>query len=168
MILHEDHDGIPIITLLPNRSATWQQTRLFVAAICATTLTIGMALAVIGAWMVLPFSGLEAVLVAYLFYRVCLSTYQRQVITCGTDTITVQFGIHFPKRSWQLERSRTRLSVDAPAHPLDPLKMVIADGTHSNELGHFLNRDDKEQALAALRQAGLPVRHVVEYGLRQV
>src|SRR5262245_47633339 len=123
MVENHQHAGITVITLFPNRSATWEETRLFVAAICATSLLIGIAMTFIGAWMVLPFSGLEALLVAWLFYRVCQSTYQRQVITCEAERVLVQFGTHFPKRSWQLERSRTRLSVAEPTHPLSPLKL---------------------------------------------
>lgn len=168
MVQHDSHNGSAIITLLPNRSASWAQTRLFVLAVCTTTLFIGCVMAFIGAWMVLPFSGIEALLVAYLFYRVCQSTYQRQVITCGADTVLVQFGSHFPKRSWQLDRARTRLSVDAAPHPLSAPTLVIADSSHSIELGRFLNKDDKETALQTLRAAGLQVRHVGEAGARFV
>lgn len=158
MVEHHQHNGTTTIVLLPNRSASWQETRLFVTVICATTLAIGIFWTLIGAWMILPFSGLEAGLVAYLFYRVCQSTYQRQVITCEPDQVLVQFGTHFPKRSWQLERQRVRVSVTEPRHPLGPLKLVIADATYSIELGIFLNKDDKQLALEQLRLAGVSVR----------
>lgn len=166
MVENYQSGGTTVITLLPNRSATWEETRVFVWAICATSLLIGVAMTMIGAWMVLPFSGLEAVLVAWLFYRVCQSTYQRQVITCETERVLVQFGTHFPKRSWQLERSRARLSVTEPQHPLSPLKLVIADTSQSIELGSFLNKEDKELALQQLRNTGLPVRRQGEAGSR--
>lgn len=155
--VHRNADDSTIISLFPNRSATWEETRLFVAVICGTTLAIGIFWTFIGAWMVLPFSGLEAALVAYLFYRVCQSTYQRQVITCDSSKVVVQFGTHFPKRSWTLERERTRLSVTEPTHELDALKLVIADTQHDIELGSFLNKEDKELALKELRKAGLRV-----------
>jgi uncharacterized membrane protein len=162
--VHRNADDSTIITLFPNRSATWEETRLFVAAICGTTLIIGVFWTFIGAWMVLPFSGLEAALVAYLFYRVCQSTYQRQVITCDRHNVIVQFGTHFPKRTWTLERERTRLSVTEPAHELDPLKLVIADTLHNIELGAFLNKDDKELALKEFRKTGLQVRSYARDG----
>ena len=153
-----------IITLLPNRSASWEETRLFVIVICATTLMIGVFWTFIGAWMVLPFSGLEAALVAYLFYRVCESTYQRQVITCSAQVVQVQFGTHFPKRSWSLQRDRTRLAVQEAKHALEAPTLLIADAQHSIELGKFLNKDDKALALQAFRRSGLPVRTSGEHG----
>ena len=89
----------------------------------------------------------------------CQATYQRQVITCGNDSITVQFGTHFPKRSWTLARAHSRLTVTQARHPLGPPALHISDPHHTIELGSFLNKDDKEHALAALRHTGLFVQH---------
>jgi uncharacterized membrane protein len=158
MVLSSTQTNGTVITLLPNRSATWAETRMFLFVICGTTLAIGLLWAVSGAWVVLPFSGLEAALVAYVFYRVCHATYQRQVITCSPEQVVVQFGAHFPKRSWVLERSRTHLAVIAAVHHLEGPRLNIFDADHSIELGHFLNKDDKEAALREFKKAGLHVR----------
>jgi uncharacterized membrane protein len=166
MVLSSTQTNGTVITLLPNRSATWAETRLFVFVICGTTLAIGLLWAFSGAWVVLPFSGLEAALVAYVFYRVCHATYQRQVITCSPERVLVQFGTHFPKRSWELERSGTRLAVTAASHHLEGPRLNIADANHSIELGHFLNKHDKEAALMEFRKAGLPVRGSQPEGTR--
>lgn len=50
----------------------------------------GVFWAFVGTWAVLPFSGLEAGLVAWLMYRVCQATYQRQVITCSPQQVRKQ------------------------------------------------------------------------------
>jgi uncharacterized membrane protein len=168
MVTSHTDAGTTVITLLPNRSASWAQTRFFVLVVCATTLIIGLFWTLNGAWMVLPFSGLEAALVAFLMYRVCQATYQRQVITCMPEQILVQFGTHFPKRSWKLPRSGAHLSVTDAPHPLTPRTLQLVDGSHSIELGSFLNQDDKEEALRTLRQAGLHVRHFNSDGRRQL
>ncbi len=158
MVLSSTQLNNTIITLLPNRSATWAQTRVALYVICGTTLAIGIFWAVSGAWVVLPFSGFEAALVAFVFYRVCQATYQRQVITCSPEQILVQFGSQFPKRSWVLERSATQLAVTAATHHLEGPRLNIFDANHSIELGHFLNKDDKEAALLEFKKAGLHVR----------
>ncbi|MDY6984059.1 MAG: DUF2244 domain-containing protein [Pseudomonadota bacterium] len=158
MVYSDTHADATVITLLPNRSATWAQTRIFLFIICGMTLAIGVFWAFIGAWLVLPFSGLEAALVAWVLYRVSYGTYQRQVITCSPRYLLVQIGARFPKRSWQLERERAHLSVTDARHPLDAIQLRLVDGNHSIELGGFLNRDDKAAALRALKRAGLQVR----------
>lgn len=158
MVLRDTNNGTTVITLLPNRSASWAQTRIILFIVCGMTLAIGVFWAFIGAWLVLPFSGIEAALVAYVLYRVSHLTYQRQVITCSASQVVVQTGGHFPKRSWTLERARTHLSVTDAGHPLDAVGLRLVDANHSIELGGFLNRDDKAEALRALRGAGLQVR----------
>ncbi|HEY0962489.1 MAG TPA: DUF2244 domain-containing protein [Pseudomonadales bacterium] len=163
MVISDTHADATVITLLPNRSATWAQTRVFLFIICGMTLAIGVLWAFIGAWLVLPFSGLEAALVAWVLYRVSYGTYQRQVITCSPQQLLVQVGARFPaggwpKRSWRLERERAHVSVTDARHPLDPMQLRLVDGNHSIELGGFLNRDDKAAALRALKGAGLQVR----------
>lgn len=166
MVLHDAAPHATVITLLPNQSAGWPETRLFLLLICGTTLAVGMLWAVAGLWAVLPFSGLEAALVGWLLYRVCQASYQRQVITCTADSVIVQYGTHFPKRSWTLDRSRTRIRIAPVNHPLDAPALHIVDLEHSIELGRFLNRDDKALALQALKDAGLPARSAGDAGHR--
>ena len=158
MVLCNTDNGVTVISLVPNRSSSWAETRLLLFLLCGTTLAIGVFWALSGAWVVLPFSGIEAALIAYVLYRVCYMTYQRQVITCSARQLRVQTGAHFPKRSWELERARAHLSVRDARHPLDPVGLRLVDGNHSIELGAFLNRDDKAEALRLLKGAGLQVR----------
>lgn len=147
-----------IITLLPNQSADWAQTRLFVLLICGTTMAVGVFWAFVGAWAILPFSGIEAGLVAWLLYRVCRDTYQRQVITLRGDALRVQFGTHFPQRSWTFDRNAACLAVTEPQHHLDGPRLQLYDSRTSIELGRFLNSEDRSAAVAALSAAGLGAR----------
>jgi uncharacterized membrane protein len=158
MVISSRTEQDTVITLLPNQSATWQQTRWFVLLICGTTLVVGLFWTFVGAWAVLPFSGIEAALVAWLLYRVCHATYQRQVITLGADRLRVQFGTHFPQRSWDFDRGSARLAVTEPEHHLDGPRLQLYDGHYSIELGRFLNSDDRRIALASLQAAGLDPR----------
>ena len=147
-----------VITLLPNRSASWAETRLFIYVICGVMLAIGCFWAFVGAWMILPFSGIEAALVAFLFYRVCLATYHKQVITFNSDSILIQFGKHFPKRSWRMQLSHVYLALTEPKHKFAPVKIDVSDGKQSIELGAFLNKEDKQHALDNLKAAGLQIK----------
>jgi uncharacterized membrane protein len=158
MVLFTHKASTRTLTLLPNRSATWAETQLSLLLICGTMLAIGTFWAFVGAWMILPFSGIEAALVAFFLYRVCLKTYQRQVITISPGKILVQVGRHFPKRSWHLERQSSFLELTHPKHPYAPLGIEISDGKQTIELGSFLNRQDKETALSKLKDAGLFIR----------
>lgn len=158
MVHFSQLENSTVITLLPNRSSSWAETRLFVYVICGVMLAIGTFWAFAGAWVILPFSGIEAALVAFLLYRVCLATYHRQVITFSPGRVLVQSGKHFPKRSWSLKRESTYLSLTEARHPLAPVGINISDGRANIELGAFLNKDDKDLALSRLKSAGLFIR----------
>ncbi len=168
MVISSQTPQATIITLLPNQSANWQQTRLFALLICGTTLAVGLFWTFIGAWAVLPFSGLEAALVAWFLYRVCRDTYQRQVITLGADHLHVQFGTHFPQRRWDFDRTSVRLAVTEPEHHLDGPRLQLYDERHSIELGRFLNSEDRHAAVASLRAAGLAARPYAPRAQRQL
>ncbi len=158
MVVTARQNNNTIITLLPNRSASWAETRLFLFLLCGTTLAIGVFWAFVGAWVILPFAGLEAGLAAYFIYRVCQATYQRQVVICSAETILVQCGCRCPNQSWQLQRDQTRLSLAEPENPLDAAELSIYDHHHHIVLGYFLNQQDKQQALAEFKRLGLLVR----------
>lgn len=70
----------------------------------------------------------------------------------------VQFGAHFPQRSWSLDRKRTHIAVTDAPHPLDAVGLRLVDQDHSIEIGKFLNREDRAEALHTLRTAGLHMR----------
>ena len=158
MVHYRQSPQATVIELLPNRSASWAETRLSLFVICSFMLVIGAFWTIPGAWMILPFSILEAGLVAFLLYRVCLSTYQMQIITFSQDRVLVEFGRHFPKRSWNLERNNTFLIITEPRHPFAPQTINICDGRQNIELGVFLNKEDKTSTLEHLRAAGLHIR----------
>jgi len=159
MVFSETHrDRSRVIVLQPNRSSSWAQTRLFLFTFAGLTLAIGVFWAVMGVWAVLPFSGLEAGLLTWLMYRVSQSTYERQRIVVSDSQVLIQVGAAFPRRTWRLQREQAPLAVVEGEHPLDAPGPSIFDTRDNIEVGRFLNREDKEKALAALKQAGLFVR----------
>ena len=70
-----------VIRLLPNRSATWANTKLLMAAMIFFVMVIALAWAFVGAWVILPFAGFEVGLFALLMYKVSRFTYSKQIIT---------------------------------------------------------------------------------------
>lgn len=158
MVVTQRRRNATVITLLPNCSASWTETRLFILLLSGTTLAVGILWAVAGAWMVLPFSGIEAGLASYFIYRVCQRSYRRQVVTCCGDIILVETGARFPQRRWRFSKADSRLAVSEPEHPLDVAELCIFDRQNRVELGYFLNEADKQQALSELRREGLHIR----------
>ena len=59
MIAIQDHEDSAEIILRPNCSASWDQNRRIIFAVMAVNTLFSTGFIVIGAWLVLPFMGLE-------------------------------------------------------------------------------------------------------------
>ncbi len=145
------------IMLRPNRSISWQQTRWVILAFAGLTLLIATGWSLAGAWMILPFAGLEIGLFSWLMYRVCRNTYQCQVITLDENRIVVEGGISSPVTYREFDSRSAILLVTDPDHEFDGPDLQLEDGDCSLPIGSFLNRSDRLLARKQLEEAGLPV-----------
>lgn len=72
------HDGC--IVLSPNLSARWKSTKIFLFIVSFFALSIGIAFALVGVWMILPFAGIEIIVLLIVMHRVARKCYRKQVI----------------------------------------------------------------------------------------
>jgi uncharacterized membrane protein len=81
------------------------------AALALIVLVIGAGFALAGAWLVLPFAGLEVALLigAYLFYARHAADYER--ISLGDGRLTIEIAEGIENRSVELDATRVRLSM---------------------------------------------------------
>ena len=75
--------------LSPNRSATWQQTKHLIAAFALFISSIAIAWSLAGAWVILPFAGLEVGLLALIMYLVSKATYRWETLLISSNSIQV-------------------------------------------------------------------------------
>jgi uncharacterized membrane protein len=74
----------------PNNSLTPRASVKVLAAIAAVILLVGFGFASIGAWLVLPFAGLELVAFAYAFNHMYLHSGDFDSITIESDKVVVE------------------------------------------------------------------------------
>jgi len=74
----------------PNRSLTAECKLLAVGAIGLISLIIALFFALMGAWLVLPFAGIELMAVAYAFYYVHCHSYDYERITIADDQVSIE------------------------------------------------------------------------------
>lgn len=159
MVTQSRHDKQTTIVLRPNRSASWLQTKWFLAFIGFIVLSIAIGWSIVGAWVILPFAGFEVALLSFIMYRVSQNTYQQHVIVVSDDQVEIQAGYKSPTRSWKLEKDAAHLRVKEGNHPYDPHMLYVSDDKRTINVGHFLNREDTIEARDMLRTAGLMVCH---------
>ncbi|WP_317928878.1 DUF2244 domain-containing protein [Halioxenophilus sp. WMMB6] len=156
MVITARQADVTVITLIPNRSANGRQLKLFFLPLAAISLLIATFWTFMGAWVVLPFAGLEVGLLAFILHRVWLFNQRQQQITLKRDTIAIDDDEPAFASNCLLQRSETRLSIaNSPAAEVD--EVCLFDTAHRVELGGFLNNSDKQLVVTELKGEGLPV-----------
>ena len=144
--------------LYPNRSMSWRQNCALLAALAAVTLLIALLWSLTGAWVILPFAGLEILSLGACLYYVCWKLNYRQVIRLNADELTVEQGHYHPRQRWQMDHRAAALAVAPAVHPWDTMTIILFDRHQYVCLGPFLNQEDRLALLASLQTQGLPVR----------
>ena len=139
------------IIMCPNRSASWASVKRFLWVISILAFTIAFSFAFFGLWMVLPFAGIEILVLVLLMYWVALQCRRQQVIRIGDHQIVVEKGYEQPVETWQSELFWTRLVIDRPPGRGRPRRLYLRGKQKQLEIGEFLNEEDKKRLVAELR-----------------
>jgi uncharacterized membrane protein len=139
------------IVLYPNMSASWRTNMLFFYAVGGVALVTAVFFAFQGAWLILPFAGLELlalVSVIYYWYR----HHQRmEVLSFSDDAIVIQKGCREPEKEWVYEKFWSKAMVRR-AHQWYPLQVAIRHRGEEVEIGRFLTDDEKQVLINQLRR----------------
>jgi len=139
------------IILSPNLSARWQTTKYFLYIVSTFALTIAICFAAIGLWMILPFTGIEIIVLLIVMYRVSRKCYRKEVIRLNKETVTVESGLDKPSSHWHSELFWARLVVKHAGHPWHSDKLYLRGRHDQIEIGAFLNDHEKLQLVKHLR-----------------
>lgn len=146
------------ITLRPNCSADWQSNRRILFFIASLNLILASGLILMGAWLVLPFMGLELWLLWCLLRKVFRKLQFQQVLKLDDEQLSIESGFLYPDQQWRWPRREATVLVTTCQHPLEPLQLSLSHRGEEVEIGRFLNKDDSQALLNALRDAGLMIR----------
>ncbi len=159
MIEKRDEAQNVILVMYPNRSASWTQSKWFLVVMMVPMFSIAIGWSLLGAWLILPFAGLEFFVLALATYLVSYRSYQCDLIEIGPEHLRISFAIGFRPSKVPtikvLKRSHTHLYVTKPKKPMDLTVLHLADHTQCWEVGHFLNEEDREQLRSELVAAGV-------------
>jgi uncharacterized membrane protein len=140
-----------MIVAKPNCSASWRTNQLVLLALAIPSLGIGTAFALLGAWPILPFAGLEIMALGTALYYVNWKLQYRHVITVSDDAVCIEKGHYVPKRSWQFSRQGIGLAITPEKHPWEGPALQVHDNQESVTVGEFLSREDSLKLAEMLR-----------------
>lgn len=148
------------IEMVPNRSASSLQIRLTLLAIGFVCLFIAVVWSFLGAWLILPFAGLEVFLLVWLTRKVFKKSFRKEKILATHTQLIVTSGYAMSIQRWQFEREVARVLLFEMRHPEDPICIHLVDDSQRIELGKYLNFEDKNLLIDELRTLRLPIKKV--------
>ncbi len=147
-----------LIELRPNCSLSWRGNLYLVAAIALVSSIISISFALVGAWLILPFAGLEVILLFCVIYHVSYQAQRKELIAFLAEDITVERGKYKPENHQSLLRAGAYVSVTPATRPMDLSQIEICEGTQSIAVGEFLNEADLKILIEELKGFGLHSR----------
>lgn len=147
------------LVLRPNRSFSWRDNQCLFVAVALWLGSFGIAFAAVGAWVILPFVGLELLALAAALYYVSWKLSHCEVLQISSDEVYIAKGITRPKASWTLPRSEVVVQIAAASHPWGtPTIQFISKCPNAVRVGEFLNQQDCKQLQQELIAARLATR----------
>ena len=145
------------ILIQPNCSANWRHNQVLLIAFSCWCVVVGIAFTAAGAWMVLPFLGLELAVMLTVLFWVSRQVHERQLLRILPREIIVEFGHKYPEQRWHFDKRDIAISVCRHCDHQDRSQLYVCSASEHICLGSFLNESDSEQLLQDLRKHGLPV-----------
>jgi uncharacterized membrane protein len=154
--------------LIPHRSMEWRTVcRLFFGfAIFSGCLSLGLAL--MGAWLVAPFTGLELLALGAALYVNARGVRQREVVRVSPETVQIQRGRRGPEQEFRFHPGWARVELLRDPRGCWPSRLFIGSHGRSVELARALPEPERHalaQCLHTLLESmrRLPARRLLPF-----
>ena len=108
-----------------------------------------------GAWVIIPFAGLELIALACGIYLTSRECQRQEVLSIDDEDIHLEKGRKRKQAEWTLPARYARLRVASPPHPFTPAKLSLTHRDTEVSIGGFLNIEDTEKLIGMLEKNGL-------------
>jgi uncharacterized membrane protein len=136
-----------MIQIAPNCSLRPQSAVLFFASICAVSFTIAGVLALKGLWPILPFAGLEMLLLGWALKVSMRRRHSSQTILLTDDLVRIETRDGSRVQQIEFTRHWARVTLRRADFRLHPSRLTIESHGRACEVGGFLNEEER-RALA--------------------
>ena len=130
-----------LIEIYPNYSLRGWSRIIFLSSIAFICLAIGFFFLIMGAGLILPFAGLEVIIVLTCFYISFRWSQQKEIIYISNDKIKLEKGRLIKEKSWEEFRSFAVLEVETDQYNSN--QFCFQSKGKRFYFGSFLNEEDK-------------------------
>ena len=137
----------------PNYSMSWRENKIFIASLTVVSFSIAGGFALQGLWLILPFAGLEMLMLTWILYWSSLQATRCEVISIDADNINVEAGRKKMRHLHSFQRAWTRVVLLPPTRPHRQSRLVMRSKGKQVEIGACLNDEDRKSLAASINKA---------------
>ena len=138
-----------LITLSPNSSLTGIYRIIFLASISFICVGIATVFYFFGAYLILPFAGIEIAVLLIAFYLSFKWSSRKELIYISQEVVKIEKGIHKAEYLWEEFRTFTSFQIEKDANK--SLRLSFRSKGDDVIVGDFLNEDDKNILINEIR-----------------
>ena len=138
-----------LITLSPNSSLTGVYRIIFLASISFVCVGIASVFYFFGAYLILPFAGIEIAILLIAFYLSFKWSSRKELIYISQEVVKIEKGIHKAEYLWEEFRTFTSFQIAKDANK--SLRLSFRSKGDDVIVGDFLNEDDKNILINEIR-----------------
>jgi uncharacterized membrane protein len=142
---------IDTFVIQPNRSMSWRALITAYGVVASTTMIVGAACYVAGMPLVLPFSGLEVMVLGIALYLNAWCGGVKEVITISDSALAVEQGRTAPETRHEFQRPWAKVILERPGNSWYPSRLLIRSHGRQVEVGRFLNEQERQGLAQQLR-----------------
>ncbi|MBS0366012.1 MAG: DUF2244 domain-containing protein [Proteobacteria bacterium] len=132
------------IEISPNCSLSVRGAWVFFGSACLAPLTLAFALAFKGFWPVLPFAGLEVLLLGWALASSMERRFEHESITVTEADVRIESHRRGHQVQFVFPRHWAQVKLRRPAARLHPSRLTIESQGRQCELGRFLTEEERQ------------------------
>jgi uncharacterized membrane protein len=140
------------IEIAPNCSLGVPGALLFFASLCCLSFAIAGVMALRGYWPILPFAGLEMLLLGWALMTSLRRGRERQTITISERDVLVESCTANDRVQVVFPRHWAQVKLRHPASRLHPSRLVIESHGRQCEVGQFLTEEERRGLASRLNR----------------
>ena len=149
MSVEEKSNSNYLITLSPNSSLTGIYRIIFLASISFICVGIATVFYFFGAYLILPFAGIEIAILLIAFYLSFKWSSRKELIYISQEIVKIEKGINKAEYLWEEFRTFTSFIIENDSNKL--LRLSFRSKGDDVIVGDFLNEEDKSILINEIR-----------------
>jgi uncharacterized membrane protein len=141
-----------VIVVQPHRSLSWNHSKLLFLFLAFSIGLVGLYFLSIGAWLVLPFTGLEILIIGIAIYCQSLCAHSREIIQIDATHVRVSDN-RTPVTDRCFHKAWLKVIQNRDPKGWYPSRLLIGSHGEYIEIGRNLKEEEREMLANKLRNA---------------